>query len=171
MSPNTSRADRGREVRVIASGTTDTADIHIRHDAGRRELLLDQTGSAPVVVNLQLAGGLVHVLSDFAAFELTQGGIGSMIEPNVTMQGGQLLSRLAEHGDLRLPLRLSEKPGEILSADGRPVLVVNQDSERPDEELIRAAKAVISTLNVANGFPPEPDDDDEGPADEIDSSE
>lgn len=55
--------------------------------------------------------------------------------------------------DVRLPLRLSEEDaGVVLDADGRDVLTVDVNGERPDDQATSIARLLVVLVNAAAGF-------------------
>jgi hypothetical protein len=55
--------------------------------------------------------------------------------------------------EVRLPLRLSDEDlGVILDADGRDVITVDTNGERPDDQVIAIADLIVRAINDGTGF-------------------
>lgn len=61
--------------------------------------------------------------------------------------------KLLHDQDVALPLRLSEEYiGVVLDADGRDVLVVDVNSERPNDQVAMIAGCIMLAVNIYGGF-------------------
>lgn len=64
------------------------------------------------------------------------------------------LFRAFAAADLRLPLRLDdEHVAVVIDVDGRDVLTVDVNGERPDDQAAAIAELIATTINAAAGFP------------------